>query len=339
MSEKDQKNYNKNRISDAVINAGKVTLTSLVALGLLGIPVGAFAHFVNGGIINKNLQNAENDIVEARDHLGTTIASATDLSNFDIASVEVGTDLNKYILKAFGSISAEQITGIKENQYVNIMFNITQNEAENILKLANKLDETDLIVDRDTTEHNVEIEVENSMRFSESSRIAKAKDACMKLYSALETAVVNSYSHMIEEISESSSMNNSISNAYRYSRPEFIGDTNVSGLFANGSTTFINSGVMTTSISQVVRDSDRGVSYFLIDTLQGRENNGDIILESCRARVEVEGTDISQEEVYAKFIKGEHTKFVEIVREKVGEKTGIIDNELHTDVEEIEFLN
>lgn len=63
-----------------------------------------------------------------------------------------------------------------------------------------------------------------------------------------------------------------------------------------------------------------------------------MIVESCRAMVEVEGTGLTQEEVYAKFIKGEHSSFTEIVREKVGEKVGVVNNELQTDVDEIELL-
>ena len=95
---------------------------------------------------------------------------------------------------------------------------------------------------------------------------------------------------------------------------------------------------MTTGISQVVVDESQGVSYFLIDTLQVRGKDGEAVLESCRAKVDVQGTDLTQEEVYAKFIKGEYSNFTEIVREKVGSKTNVVNNQLQDNVDEIEFL-
>ena len=319
----------------------KILLSSAIAgIGALILaPLMMIVHVINEAIVKNNLEKAVQELGEYRNQLGTTIASKTNMVNFDIASVELGQSLDNYILKAFGSTSVEQVAGLKENDYANIIFNIPQSEAENILNLAKKLSDTELVVDSGTTEHKVDIEIENKWRFSESARIERAKDACHELYEALENAIVNSYSHEIEKISSASLMNNSISDAYRYTRPDMIGDTNVYGIFVHGSTTFINSGVMTTGISQVVRDTDRGVSYFIVDTLQGRVQGKDIVFESCRARVEVEGTDLSQEEVYAKFINGEHSKFIEIVREKVGEKVGVINNELQTGVDEIELLN
>lgn len=62
-----------------------------------------------------------------------------------------------------------------------------------------------------------------------------------------------------------------------------------------------------------------------------------MIIEKCQARVEVKGTDLTQEEVYAKFIAGEYSNFIETVREPIN-NSYIINNELVDDVENIELF-
>lgn len=324
-----------NKIADIDIRLG-VASTALGALVLF--PLGVSAHAINYSIVDGNLQNANEQLENKRIELGQTVANKVDLSNFDIASVELAQGENNYILKAFGSTSAEQIVGLKENNYMNVFFNISNEQAYNILSAVARADSTDRINSYNSPEHSNTIGEINDMYFSESARIGGTLDACLEVYSALNNAVNNAYSYEMENISEASAMNNSISREYRYTRPDVVGDTNGGGIFTHVSTTFVNTGVVTTGISQVVKDEEKGVSYFLIDTLQGRAEDGDMTVESCRARVEVEGTDLTQEEVYAKFINGEHSSFTEIVREKVGSKTGVVNNEINDNVEEIELF-
>ncbi len=310
----------------SVLGAAGVTL-----LGLVG-------HVINWAVIDSNLNNANNDISNKRLELGQTVANKANLSNFDIASMELAQGENDYILKAFGSTSVEQVAGLKENNYLNVFFNISEIQARNILNAVNSAEQTERAGSYNSPEHDIGIGDLNIWNYSESGRINTTKEAMVEVYNQLNNAVNNAYACEIENIAEASTMNNSISREYRYTRPEVVGDADMYGLFSHGSTTFINSGAVTTSISQVVKDETRGVSYFLVDTLQGRAVDGNIILESCRARIEVEGTDLTQEEVYAKFIRGEHSSFTEIVREKVGSKTGVVNNQLKDNVDEIELL-
>ena len=297
-----------------------------VCVGFLGL----ISHFVNFGVVASNLNKAQQ-----RNNLSSTIAEKSGISNFNIASFELAKNNSDYIMKAFGNTSVEKIVGLKENNYMNIYFNISNTQAEKILDAIEKANQTKVVKQSNSIDNINAIRDVNDWNYSESNSIKKATEACSEVYNLLNEAVKNAYSCSSENISEASAMNNSISREYRYSRPEILSDVNVSGLFVSGGTTFINSGVVMTGISQVVKDVDNNFSYFLIDTLQGREKNGRIVLESCRARVEVEGTNLTQEEVYAKFINGEHSSFTEIVREKSDNKAGVVNNQIQEDVDDV----
>ncbi len=310
------------------------TVVGACAIAMLGIT----AHGANSLIVEGNLNRATEELNNNRIELGQTIANKAGLSNFDIASVELAQGGNDYILKAFGSTSAEQIAGLKKNDYLNIFFNISESQARGILDAVNKADQAERIESYNTPEHIIGFGETKSWSFHENGKVNSTKEVLTEVYKQLNNAVNNAYSCEIETVSEASAMNNSISREYRYTRPEVIEDTNGNGLFTHGNTTFVNSGVVTTGISQVVKDETRGVSYFFIDTLQGRTVDDDVAIESCRAMVIVDGTDLTQEEVYAKFIRGEYLSFTEILREKVGSKTGIVGNQLHDNVDEIELL-
>ncbi len=317
------------------------TIMGTIALGTVGAVGGLIAHGINVGVVSASVGNNITKIEEKRKELSNIVANKANIDNFDIASVELARGAeDKYLFKAFGSTSYEQIVGLKENKYLNVFFEISQYDANKIMDSVRKLDETERRRDLTSTEHSAildETQV-NEWKFTENGRIGKTTDACVELYNAMNEAVQRAYSSKFEEIFEASNINNATSKVYRYMRPEFVGDTHVSGFFAHGNTVFVNAGVMTTNISQVIKDEEKGISYFLVDTLQGRENNGDIVVDTCRARVEIEGTDLSQEEVYAKFVKGEYSSFVELAREKVGSKVSVVNNALASDVEEIELL-
>ena len=306
-----------------------------IAGGLGVVLVGLLSHFVNVPIVCSNFAKAQELLEEQRIDLGSTIAEKAGISNFNVASLELAKNNNDYIMKAFGSTSVEKIIGLKENNYLNIYFNISNTQAQKILDAIEKANQTKLLEQRNSIDNINAIRDVNEWNYSESNSIKKATEACSEVYNLLNEAVQNAYSCSSENISESSAMNNSISREYRYARPEVLSDVNISGLFVSGGTTFINSGVVTTGISQVVKDIDNNVSYFLIDTLQGRDEDGKIVLESCRARVEVKGTNLTQEEVYAKFINGEHSSFTEIVREKSDNKAGVVNNQIQEDVDDV----
>ncbi len=297
------------------------------------IPLGLSVDF------NKRFAESENIISEQKNIFDQNIAKNINLDNFNVATLNISRDNSKYLIKLFGSSNVEELKGMRENQYFNIIFNISEENAIKIINLAKNF--YSLSGNEDINSDRLYL---NNQNFSgvllhkkDRERLSNINDTIIELYQSFNNAVSNAYSKNVEKVSEASSMNNSISEAYRYTRPEVISDVNISGLFVSGSTTFINCGIMTTNISQVVKDNERDVSYFLIDTLQGRENNGKMIIEKCQSRVEVKGTDLTQEEVYAKFIAGEYSNFIEISRDTFS-KTYIMNNELVDDVENIELF-
>ncbi len=315
-------------------------------LTIVGVPfLGLGAHGINALVVNNTEEKLQAELAESKNAIvQSMVAGVEDISNFDLASVELSREDNDYIMKAFGSTSVEEIIGVKQNQFVSLLFNIQEKDAQKILDAVKTLDETERRPNYDTPEHTAIMDDANGWKFTENSRIKKTGSACKQVYNAINDAVKNAYSSQVEPISEASQMNNSIASSYRFVRPEVVSDTNVGGLFTHGSTTFINSGIMTTNISGVVKDEEKNESYFFIDTVQGY-NKGQpgsetqkIVLDSCRAMVVVEGTDLSAEEIYAKFISGEHKRFVEVVRERAGEKTGVVNGKLTNDVEEIELM-
>ena len=311
----------------------------IAALGIVGVP-SAFA--INRSVVGKTQQTANEEIVCAREEINKHIAEKINLADFSIASVELADSGQDSIMKVFGSTSLEEIVGLKEQRYLNVLFNISNESAENILTAAKTAASTTK-VSRNTPEleSNYVNYGDNSFdelyKFSESGKIRENKSAVLELYEEIDAAIANAYLNKIEEISEASQFNNQVSNEYRFTKPETVSNTTDGGLFNYVDTTFVNTGIMVTNVSQVAKDANKNVSFFLVDTLQGRNDGDKVVIESCRAKIEVQGTNLSQEEVYAQFLAG-NASMTEIVREKAGSKAGIMENEVKTDINEIEMF-
>ena len=292
-----------------------------------------------GTSFESKFEETQNIMIEQKSEFEENVSKSVNLKNFNIASLDLHKENNNdFILKIFGSSNVQALKGITEAQYFNLIYNIPIENAQQILNTVEKYNS---ISKNGSEDHNrITIDKKNysDLNISDHMNLNKINDIIIELYDNFNVAVNNAYSKNVEKVSEASSTNNAISECYRYSRPEVV--SNVSGsnrLWGNINTTFINCGVVTTNISQVVKDNERNVSYFFIDTLQGRENNGKMITEKCQARVEIEGTNLSQEEVYAKFIAGEYSNFIEIIREPIN-NSYIINNELVDDIENIQLF-
>ena len=73
--------------------------------------------------------------------------------------------------------------------------------------------------------------------------------------------------------------------------------------------------IMVLDISNVSRDNEKNVSYFTVDSVS--QSGEKYVLSNYR--VEVEGTDISSEDVYAKFIAGQYSQFYKIKESNIEE--------------------
>lgn len=259
------------------------------------------------GVLYKkynNLDKFNNHTVELTEKLGSEISSQAGLENFDLASVNVVMQNDNYLLTAFGSVKVNYNGGIQYD-FKNVNFKIDEEQAKSILEQLTKLDNTKYSSNYGDFVLNVDID--QSSRFKKKD-ISAHTELVETLYGLLSNAVVNNYGCTVNHISDSGSVKREVSNAYRITRPETV--TSVSGLLT--SSHFHNGGIVTTGISNVYEDDERNVSFFYVDTIQAFPKGDDVQWKSCKARVEVEGVGLNPEEVYAKFIAGEHSNFVEL---------------------------
>ncbi len=331
------------RSFENTLKKGLTASICLCSITLAGIMFYLAGTAINIRAVKGAVANMERATKEAKAELVQTIEHKVDeVSNFDVNSFELFKAESKYICKAFGVTSAEEIVGIKKNNYLNLLFEISKQDAKDILGKVKKVDETKKVASYDSPEHSLKHDNINYSHWGEEKKVKKLSSALVEVYNAIDSAVQNAYGYEIEKVAETSQFNNKIASSYRYSKPENLTDAKMFGLFSKIDTRFINGGLVTTGITSVLKDQEKNESYFYIDTIQvlntaAQGEDGSLKLASCRARVAVEGANLSQEEVYAKFINGEHKSFVEIVREKIGPKTGIYKGQVCQDVEEIEL--
>lgn len=319
---------------EKINNALAITGITAFAVGFAGFLVHVpISVLVNEGQMDK----ADGELNAQTQQLNNTIAGKVNLHGFELASVELSHPEDRYTLKVFGSASVDDFTGMRQKQYINTYFQISLPDAYRIMDAVRKLETAPKGYKNTTGEQVIGVNREDVNDFLpvEGHRALKTKDIASEVYDAISTAVTNAYSYKMEEIALAHQFNKTLSDELGYTKSEVLSD--VSGRWV--STSFVYAGVVTTGVSQVIKSEEKGVSYFYVDTLQGRAQDGKIIMESCRARVEIKGINLSQEEVYAKFILGEYDTFYETERELIGfEKVSTVDNKLVTADEELEFL-
>ena len=283
-------------------DAGMMVLGHLLFLSLGGLAF-TIGVGIDYGISSSKVNKLYKECEELREELGENIAPLASLENFDVASFEVLRNNNKNYLKVFG---IEKITekGLTESTYKNLMFDISEYDANLILEKTRKVNNCEINASF-MTKNNVsdKIVLASDRPFNE------YKDAIRELYNALNYAVARSYGVSVQKVFEASAMNNRVSSSYRLVKPEILPD--VDGLYID--TDFINAGIITSGISTVYSDEEQDISFFYIDTIQAVvSETGRVEWKPCKARVTVDGANLPVNDVYAKFIKGEHTSFTEL---------------------------
>lgn len=273
--------------------------------GIMNLVVGSIIFIPLSCAINKydKIDKHNERTIELTEKLEGEISSQVGLDNFDLASVNVVMQNDNYLLTAFGSVKVNYNGGIQPD-LKNVIFKIDEEQAKSILEQLAKLDNTKYSSKYGEFILNVDIDQSNIKK----KEIAAHTELVETLYGLLSNAIVNNYGYTVNHISDSGSLKREVSNAYRITRPETV--TSVSGFLVDS--TFHNAGIVTTGISSVYEDDERNVSFFYVDTIQAFPKGDDVYWKSCKARVEVEGVGLTPEEVYAKFIAGEHSNFVEL---------------------------
>ena len=139
-------------------------------------------------------------------------------------------------------------------------------------------------------------------------------NAVTRVYDALTNAVKNAYNQTKESITNADAVDIQLYQENNYSIPTKTTDIYVRTRFTKISSRKNETIIVPINISEVKKDADRNVSYFYIDSLIYNNKN----LEYQKARVEVEGVDLTQAQVYAKFIKsGQDVNFVQLAQQNI----------------------
>ncbi len=324
-----------------VLKVGGMALCYSVMLGLATFNLGTAIH---GSKLREAVLKMDDESQRAKTELVESINNRVgEISNFDLTSLELLRTENNYICRVFGVTDVKKVLNERQNKFVNLLFEISEKDASDIMTAVNKVDGTGKTASYNTPEHSLKVTNYDDLNWGDAKKVENTSDVLVEVYHAIDSAVKNAYGYEIEEIADSGKMNEQILSSVGYSKAASLTDEHYYERFKGVDSRFLNGGLITTGITGVMRDFRKNESYFYVDTLQlfndakEGKKNAKLRVESCRAKVTVEGANLSQEEVYAMFIKGEHTGFDEVIREKTSPKTGTYKGEVYQDVEEIEL--
>lgn len=336
----------KNKLIDGIATASISSLIILGFLGGIGSCIGGLAY----GISTNNYVDKQYEyILQEKEKLDERISKTVNLEKFDLSSVEIASNDEKFIMRAFGATTVEEVMGIKQSNYIYLLSNISSEQAKSIVEKAKQIKSL-ANTDYQTSEINLsEYKTYGSTmlinkNIDSRERIDNYVSASQELYNMIGEAFEKAANVEVCNIGEASTMNKAFANL----NPVYAGEISgylpgMFGGYAKLNATFMQSNVMVTNISEVVKDEKNNVSYFLLDSLQARLNGSqgsskqDVVIESCRSKIEIEGTNLSEEEVYAQFIAGNYKRVVDVIRKNVG-STSVVDHQQQDNVDELEFL-
>lgn len=211
-----------------------------------------------------------------------------------------------------GTSDVEVEKGIKEKDILKLSANISEESASKILQLtdeyAKKYNKFSKYLVGDGL-NSVDgpfvekAEPNGSYQFFKTSKFKDLSKTYESLIDAFTEATVNSYNKQVNYVAESSQMYGQISNNYRITSPDLVSDA--SGLIV--STDYKKLGMRIADISNVEQSKNNdNLQYFTITTVHV---NTDEQVTTQTAMVTVEGKDLTQEEVYAKYLAGEYKDF------------------------------
>lgn len=266
-------------------------------------------HDMSKDLINDKREVANKNIEE----LGDQIATSFDLNNFDVDSGKVYLDNGNYVVEFLGSSNVEIEKDIKEKEILKLSANISEESASKILQLTeeyakkyNKFSKYFVGDGLNSVDGPFVEKTENtngSYQFFKTSKFKDLSKTYESLIDAFTEATVNSYNKQVNYVAESSQMYGQISNNYRITSPDLVSDA--SGLIV--STDYKKLGMRIADISNVEQSKNNdNLQYFTITTVH---INADQQVTTQTAMVTVEGKDLTQEEVYAKYLAGEYKDF------------------------------
>ena len=227
---------------------------------------------------------------------------------------------DNYVLRVFGVERVSQYEGDVENNYVNVHFDLKEEDANKIIKAFDELNQSENVSKANLGIDTLQLDY-NGVKTFDVTKKTKNKleaqindNAVTRVYDALTNAVKNAYNQTKESITNADAVDIQLYQENNYSIPTKTTDIYVRTRFTKISSRKNETIIVPINISEVNKDADRNVSYFYIDSLIYNNKN----LEYQKARVEVEGVDLTQAQVYAKFIKsGQDVKFVQLAQQNI----------------------
>lgn len=262
----------------------------------------------------KDLIKNKNEAINQNiDELGKNIATSFDLNNFDVDSGKVYLDNGNYVVEFLGTSDVEVEKNINEKEILKLTANISNESASNILKLAEEYTQkynkfSDYLVGDGINSVDGPFSIKEGLTGGQYVSFSKSKfkdvsNAYESLIDAFAEATENSYNKQVNYVAEFSQMYGQISNNYRITSPDLVPD--VSGLIV--STDYKKLGMRIADISNVEKSKNNdNLQFFTITTIHV---NADQQVTTQTAMVTVEGKDLTQEEVYAKYLAGEYKEF------------------------------
>lgn len=289
---------------------------------LAGI-VSGVACVVTGGVNEAKaidyIAQSHEVVDEKADQFANTVAKKAG-SDITPISANLLKPNDNYVLRVFGVERVSQYEGDVENNYVNVHFDLKEEDANKIIKAFDELNQSENASKANLGIDTLQLDY-NGVKTFDVTKKTKNKleaqindNAVTRVYDALTNAVKNAYNQTKESITNADAVDIQLYQENNYSIPTKTTDIYVRTRFTKISSRKNETIIVPINISEVKKDADRNVSYFYIDSLIYNNKN----LEYQKARVEVEGVDLTQAQVYAKFIKsGQDVNFVQLAQQNI----------------------
>ena len=296
------------------IIAGIVTIAGIFS---------GFTCVVTGGVnavkANDYIAQSHEVVDEKADQFANTVANKAGADITPISANLLKPNDN-YVLRVFGVERVSQYEGDVENNYVNVHFDLKKEDANKIIKAFDELNQSENVSKANLGIDTLQLDYNGVKKFDVTKKTknkleAQINDnAVTRVYDALTNAVKNAYNQTKESITNADAVDIQLYQENNYSIPTKTTDLYVRTRFTKISSRKNETIIVPINISEVNKDADRNVSYFYIDSLIYNNKN----LEYQKARVEVEGVDLTQAQVYAKFIKsGQDVKFIQLAQQNI----------------------
>lgn len=296
------------------ILAGIVTISGIFS-GFACVITGG----VNDAIAIDYIAQSHEVVDEKADQFANTVAKKAGADITPISANLLKPNDN-YVLRVFGVERVSQYEGDVENNYVNVHFDLKEEDANKIIKAFDELNQSENVSKANLGIDTLQLDYNGVQTFDVTKKTknkleAQINDnAVTRVYDALTNAVKNAYNQTKESITNADAVDIQLYQENNYSIPTKTTDIYVRTRFTKISSRKNETIIVPINISEVKKDADRNVSYFYIDSLIYNDKN----LEYQEARVEVEGVDLTQAQVYAKFIKsGQDVNFVQLAQQNI----------------------